>query len=90
MFATKHLTGRCVYETNKVVCIDVYLSKKYSQNKDIFLGQLLVSFVNQNISYSPVSFSNVFCTFSSNQYDREIKEGVKQYRKSRAFLGLLQ
>lgn len=46
MFATEHLTGRCVYETNKVVCIDVYLSRKYSQDKDIFLSQLLVSLIN--------------------------------------------
>lgn len=90
MFNTEHLSGRSVYETDKVVCIDVYLSSNYSSGKDIFLSQLLVSLVNQNFSYGSVSFSYGFCVFSSDEFDNEIREGVEQYWKTRESLGLVQ
>lgn len=90
MFNTEHLSGRCVYETDKVVCINVYLSKTYSSSKDIFLSQLLVSLVNTHFSYGSISFTCDFFDLTLDQFNREIEEGVKQYRKCREALGLLQ
>ena len=86
MFITEHLEGRIRYETDKVVCIDVYVNPSYSQER-LFLSQVLFSLVNNRAHFLDLNFSlqDGKCTFSMKgaDYEKEIKEGIEQYLQIR-------
>ena len=87
MFLTEHLEGRIHYETNQVVCFNIYL--KPSIAKDFFVCQALLSLVNGSRSYVPtmVVVNNII-TFDSATIAKEISEGISNYIEIRKELAL--
>lgn len=89
MFNTKHLEGRIVYETDNVVCINVFVKADYTSDRnEIFMTQLLVSLVVRSISFLPSSISIANLVLSEEDFKKELYAGVRQYLKTRKILGL--
>lgn len=89
MFRTEHLEGRSLYETDEVVCMNVFLNRKYTYDKNDFLSQILLSLVNENSLIFPVECNLPDgTTLTSEDFTKEVTEGLKQYRSSRKRLGL--
>ena len=87
MFLTEHLEGRLRYETDKVVCFDIYLNPSIS--KDYFVSQALLSLVNGCRAYSPMIVPvNNTITLDSTTIAKEISEGISNYIDIRKELGL--
>lgn len=79
MFTTEHLQGRMLYETEKVVCINVYLKPQYAPTKDYYLCQVLISLVNTQYVSTDVELvlsNSDFLFLSQNVIRQEISEGV--------------
>ena len=88
MFKTEHLEGRSLYETDEVVCIDIFVKTRLTHNSDIYLSQILVSLDTYNFSYTPFSFSINGKSVSEEDVNRELKKGVNDYHQTRINLGL--
>lgn len=88
MFYTEHLEGRSVYETDEVVCINIFVNSNLTHNSDIYLSQILVSLDTYNFDYTPFSFSINGETISEEDVIRELRKGVKDYHQARIKLGL--
>lgn len=89
MFKTEHLEGRSVYETDEVVCMNIYVkSNLVNYFRDVYLSQILVSLDTYNFDYSPFSFSIDGETISEKDVSRELREGVNAYHRTRIKLGL--
>lgn len=95
MFFTDHLEGRSRYETNEVVCIDIFINRKCTNNGEaIHIGQVLVSLVNLkpygNMSYNFIlpDDSKLTCKLTKEMCKREIENGVDMYRSTRYYLKL--
>lgn len=91
MFRTEHLEGRLLYETDKVVCINVFINRRYSKNEDKFLSQVLISLVNGRFKSHGTGFhllSDNDFLFTKEDFARELNEGLNQYATIRRELGL--
>lgn len=82
MFKTEHLIGRSIYESSKVVCMDV--RTKYD---NVFVTQILVSLNDFEPHFDDIWIDKFIETtaihLSHNDIKREILEGVLQYRNVR-------
>lgn len=89
MFLTEHLEGRLRYETDKVVCIDIYINSNYSQERN-FISQVLLSLANKKIHFFSFNLKkgNYTDFITSTDYENEISEGIQQYLKTRKELEL--
>lgn len=89
MFRTEHLEGRLLYETDEAVCINVFISRKYTNNEDVFLTQIIFSLVNgKYISYD-TSFTFPDGTqFTYEEFSEEVTEGLVKYGNMRRSLEL--
>lgn len=89
MFRTEHLEGRSLYETDEVVCMNVFGNRKYSYNTNDFLSQILLSLVNGKDLIFPVECKFPDGTILTREdFIKEVNEGIEQYRSSRKRLGL--
>lgn len=88
MFKTEHLEGRSVYETDEVVCINIYVNNSLTYNSDTFLSQILVSLDTYRFAYNPFSFSINGKTISQEDVYKELQKGVNDYHQVRIGLGL--
>lgn len=78
MFKTNHLTGRCIYETSKLACIEVR-----TKFDSLFVTQIFVSLAD----YTPYFDENwidktietTVIHLSHEEVKNEILEGVQQY-----------
>ena len=100
MFLTEHLEGRLRYETDKVVCIDVYARKDLRLiNLDFkegdFVTQVLLSLITKqhHLTLSAELYLNKAFAIQ-NHIDgqealfKELFEGLDSYLKVRKNLGL--
>ena len=83
------MEGRSLYETDKVVCINVFINKSYAAPDGVFLFQVLVSLKNQSYRYfgGPVFFD--YFWLSEDDIADELKEGIEKYFRIRKGLGLM-
>lgn len=89
MFRTEHLEGRSVYETDEVVCINIYVRTNLINHfRDVYLSQILVSLDTYNFDYNPFSFNLNGEDISEEDVSRELREGVNSYHRTRIKLGL--
>lgn len=86
MFSTEHLEGRLRYETDKVVCIDVYSKTKARP----FMCQVLLSLVNKTAQFIKCELISEYTSYAFTEEDfiKEVKDGVKQYLQIREDLEL--
>lgn len=88
MFRTEHLEGRLLYETDKVVCINIHLNVNYDC-RNRFISQVLLSLVNKKNIYFPSTInlnSSIFLT--KEDFTAEVDEGISQYLDYRKKLEL--
>lgn len=88
MFRTEHLEGRLLYETNDVVCINVFINSNHIRGESPYLFQVLVSLKTNSYSYFGGSFSYGTLSLSKENVDKELREGISQYFRIRKELGL--
>lgn len=88
MFSTKHLEGRIRYETDKVVCIDVYCKPQFLSERPFFT-QILFSIINKQYSFLDASlWGKNGAIMSEKEIRDEIAEGIQQYINIRKKLEL--
>lgn len=87
MFSTEHLVGRLRYETEQVVCFDVYLKPHLA--KDYFVCQALLSLVNgSRASTATIVVVDNIITLDYATISKEISTGITDYINLREELGL--
>ena len=98
MFKTRCLEGRLRYETDKVVCIDIYahqnlyhFTSSLTFEKGEFITQVLLSLVNKKYHYiesSKFDYISKTCNGEPINVPKEINEGIISYLKLRERLEL--
>ena len=87
MFRTEYLEGRLRYETEQVVCFDVYLNSNIA--KDFFVCQALLSLVNRRIAHnSPSEVVYYNTVLNGTTIFVEIQNGIHDYITIRKNLAL--
>lgn len=92
MFRTYHLNCRIRYETDKVVCIDVYANKRIYDSTPMisegeFITQVLLSLVNKQYHYDN-SLNDLLSPAGLNDFNKEFQQGINRYLEAREILEL--
>jgi len=87
MFRTEHFEGRLLYETDKVVCINVHINTNYDPNC-IFVTQVLLSLVNKKPYFYLMSMRSATFSLTEDDFSTEIYSGIEMYLKNRQLLEL--
>lgn len=84
MFMTEHFEGRTRYETNHVVCIDVFINHKHDKNHTFFC-QIFLSLDDfaYIIPTKPEFYYNSSTYLSPQIIEKEIAKGMEEYKKFR-------